>query len=94
MTCDRPLYFPSEGRRAGDFFALKNPTASAGFEPANLGTKGQHASSRPPKPLSRDITTQKFVKVQVQAQVRVQVQVQVSKSICLSSTLVVRTVLV
>jgi hypothetical protein len=27
-------------RRAEDFFALKNPTASAGFEPANLGTKG------------------------------------------------------
>ena len=34
------------------FFALKNPTASAGFEPANLGTKGQHATSGPPKPLS------------------------------------------
>ena len=34
-----------------DFFALKNPTASAGFEPANLGTKGQHATSRPPKPV-------------------------------------------
>ena len=33
------------------FFALKNLTASAGFEPANLGTKGQHATSRPPKPL-------------------------------------------
>jgi hypothetical protein len=33
---------PSEGNRAEDFFALKNPTASAGFEPANLGTKGQH----------------------------------------------------
>jgi len=31
------------------FFALKNPTASAGFEPANLGTKGQHATPRPPK---------------------------------------------
>ena len=30
-------------------FTLKNPTASAGFEPANLGTKGQHATSRPPK---------------------------------------------
>ena len=28
---------------------LKNPTASVGFEPANLGTKGQHATSRPPK---------------------------------------------
>ena len=25
------------------FSPLKNPTASAGFEPANLGTKGQHA---------------------------------------------------
>ena len=47
------LYFPSEGRRAEDFFfALKNPTASVGFEPANLGTKGQHATSRPPKPLT------------------------------------------
>ena len=50
-TWDRRLYFPSEGRRTGDFFALKNPTASVGFEPANLGTKGQHATSRPPKPL-------------------------------------------
>ena len=51
-TWDRRLYFPSEGRRAEDFFALKNPTASVGFEPANLDTKGQHATSRPPKPLS------------------------------------------
>ena len=33
------------------FFVLKNPTASAVFEPANLGAKGQHATSRPPKPL-------------------------------------------
>jgi len=41
--------FPSEGKRAEDFFALKNPTASAGYEPANLGTKGQHATPRPPK---------------------------------------------
>jgi hypothetical protein len=32
------FYFPSEGRRAEEFFALKNPTVSAGFEPANLGT--------------------------------------------------------
>ena len=30
------------------FFALKNPTASAGFEPANLGTKGRQATLRPP----------------------------------------------
>jgi len=33
------------------FFRPKNPTALAGCEPANLGTKGQHATSRPPKPL-------------------------------------------
>ena len=39
------------GRRAEDFFALKNPTASARFEPTNLGTKGQQATPRPPKPL-------------------------------------------
>jgi hypothetical protein len=49
-TWDRRLYFPSEGRRAEDFFARKNPTASAGFEPPSAGTKGQHATCRPPKP--------------------------------------------
>jgi len=46
-TWDRRLHFPSEGRRAEDFFALP----SAGFEPANFGTKGQHATPRPPKPV-------------------------------------------
>jgi hypothetical protein len=35
-------YFPKEG--ALRIFALKNLTASAGFEPANLGTRGQHAN--------------------------------------------------
>ena len=44
---------PSEGRRAEEFFRPKNPTASVGFEPANLGTKGQHATPRPPKPISK-----------------------------------------
>ena len=39
-TWDRQLYFPSEGRCAGDFFALKNPADLVGFEPANLGTRG------------------------------------------------------
>ena len=32
-------------------FCPKNPTASAGCEPTSLGTKGQHATSRVPKPL-------------------------------------------
>jgi hypothetical protein len=39
-TWDPRFYFPSEGRRAEDFSALKNSTVSAGFEPANLGTRG------------------------------------------------------
>jgi hypothetical protein len=34
---------PKEG--ALRIFTLKNLTASAGFEPANLGTRGQHANS-------------------------------------------------
>ena len=33
------------------FFRPKYPTASAGFEPSNLGTKGQHSTPRPPKPI-------------------------------------------
>ena len=52
-TWDRRFYFPSEGRRAENFFALKNPKASAGFELAKLGSKGHHATFRPPKPLAR-----------------------------------------
>ena len=46
------------------FFALKNPTASVGFEPANMGTKGQHATSRPPKPHTVVLNegSQKFVR--------------------------------
>jgi hypothetical protein len=42
---------PLRRSRAEDFFALKNPTASAGFEPMNLGTKGQRATPKPWKPL-------------------------------------------
>jgi hypothetical protein len=34
------------------FFRPKNSRASAGFEPANLGTKGQHATPKPSKPLT------------------------------------------
>jgi hypothetical protein len=35
---------PSGGRHAEDFYVRKNPTASAGFEPATLGARGQHAN--------------------------------------------------
>jgi hypothetical protein len=34
--------------------------ASVGFEPANLSTKGQHATSRPPKALSTEVIEQKY----------------------------------
>jgi hypothetical protein len=37
---DRLFNFPSEGRHAEYFYVQKNPTASAGFEPANSGAKG------------------------------------------------------
>jgi hypothetical protein len=37
-TWNWQLYFPSEGRHAEDFSPLKILMASAGFEPANLGT--------------------------------------------------------
>jgi hypothetical protein len=43
-TWDRLFDFPSEGRHDENFFYQKNPTASAGFEPANSGTRGQHAN--------------------------------------------------
>jgi hypothetical protein len=44
---------PKEGvLRIFLFFTLKNPTTSAGFEPANFVSKGQHCTSRPLKPLN------------------------------------------
>ena len=33
------------------FFCPEKSNGFGGFEPANLGTKGQDATSRPPKPL-------------------------------------------
>jgi hypothetical protein len=50
-TWDWRLYFPSEGRCAEEFFTLKNLMALAGFEPANLGTKGRHATPRKDVPM-------------------------------------------
>ena len=47
------------------FSSFKNPTASAGFEPANLGTKGQHATPRPPKPLITDLKEGKNCNLQL-----------------------------
>ena len=42
------------------FFRPKNPTASAGSEPANLGTKGQNTTPRRPKPSEKTIEERKI----------------------------------
>ena len=54
---------PLRRKACWGFFRPKNPTASAGFEPANLGTKGQHATSRPPKPMINKLWDKKIFKV-------------------------------
>jgi len=51
---------PLQRKVCWGIFRLKNPTASARFEPANLGIKGQHASPRPPKPYSIELIIYKF----------------------------------
>ena len=38
------------------FTSLKNPTTSAEFEPANLGSRGDHVTPRPPRPTTGSVT--------------------------------------
>jgi hypothetical protein len=42
MGTDNFTSLPKEGVLRIFYRPLKNPTASAGFEPANLGIRGQH----------------------------------------------------
>ena len=51
---------PLRRKACWGIFRPKNPTASAGVEPANLGTKGQHATWRPPKPINFRYKIKKF----------------------------------
>ena len=50
-TWDRRLYFPSEGRRAQDFFARKIRRLRPGLNPRTRVPKASTLTSRPPKPL-------------------------------------------
>jgi hypothetical protein len=52
QICDmgQTALLPLRRKACWGFFTLKSPTASARFEPANLGTKCQHTTSIPPKP--------------------------------------------
>ena len=42
MTQDQQHYFPSEASHTQEFYALKNPSALEGSEPANLGSSGKY----------------------------------------------------
>jgi hypothetical protein len=52
------IYFPSEWRRAMGVYRLKNPSPSAGFEPAKLRSNGT-LTTRPPR-----ITVQRILQWQ------------------------------
>ena len=41
------------------FTSLKSPSTSAGFEPANLGSRGEHVTLRPPRTIRWLLTEQK-----------------------------------
>ena len=49
-TWDRRLYFPSEGRRAEDFFARKIPRLRPGLNPRTWVPGASTLAPRPPKP--------------------------------------------
>ena len=52
---------PLRRKACWGLFRPKNPTASDRFEPANLGTKGKHATPKPPKPLTVGIYKYKCI---------------------------------
>ena len=41
---------PSRRTCTQDFTSWKNPSTSAGFEPANLGSRNEHVTPKPPRP--------------------------------------------
>ena len=59
-TWDRLLYFPSEGRRAEDFFARKVRRLRPGLNPRTRVPEANTLTSRPPKPLYVEVT-QRYV---------------------------------
>ena len=47
---DPQLKVPPGGLVLRMFTSLKNPSTSAGFEVANLGSQGEHVAPKPPRP--------------------------------------------
>jgi len=58
---ERRLYFPSEGRRALDFFAWKIRRLRPDFNSRTRVPEASTLTSRPPKPLSRNIVRMKIL---------------------------------
>ena len=54
-TWDRRLYFPSEGRRAEDFFARKIRRLRPRSNPRTWVPEASTLTSRPPKPLKKNL---------------------------------------
>ena len=50
-TRDPWFLFPSEGSYTQDFYALKNQSTPAGFEPAHLGSSGEYDNHGTTKPM-------------------------------------------
>ena len=50
---DPQLKVPPGGLWLRIFPSWKNPSTSAGFEPANFGSRGEHITPRPPRPTSK-----------------------------------------
>jgi hypothetical protein len=59
-TWDRWLYFPSEGRRAEDFFGRKIRRLRPGLNPRTWVPKASTLTPRPPKPLATLLVTFNF----------------------------------
>ena len=49
QTREPQLKVPSGGHVLKIFTSWKNPSTSAGFEPAHLGSRGEHVTPRPPR---------------------------------------------
>ena len=55
QTWDLQLKVPPGGLVLRIFTSWKNPSTSAGFVPANLGSRGKHVTPRPPRPTSHGV---------------------------------------
>ena len=57
------LTVPPGGLMLGIFTPRKSPSTSAGFEPANLGSRDEHVTPRPSRPTSNTLSLHSFLNV-------------------------------